>query len=65
VPKFPTLESKVVYAETDVSGSCAHVILANFSGEELTVPKATVLGVAEEMSESLVNDKRSTNACQK
>jgi len=46
----------VVHAETDVSGSCAHVILANFSDEELTVPKATVLGVAEEMSESLVND---------
>jgi len=56
VPKFPTLASKVVHAETDVSGSCAHVILANFSDEELTVPKATVLGVAEEMSESLVND---------
>lgn len=54
--KFRTLGSKVVHAETDVSGSCAHVILANFSDEELTVPKATVLGVAEEMSESLVND---------
>jgi len=65
VPKFPTLASKVVHAETDVSGNCAHVILASFSEEELTVPKATVLGVAEEMSESLVNDKRSTNACQK
>ena len=50
VPKFPTLASKFVHAETDVSGSCAHVILANFSDEELTVPKATVLGVAEEMS---------------
>jgi len=54
VHKFPTA-SKVVHAETDVSGSCAHVILANFSDVELTVPKATVLGVAEEMSESLVN----------
>ena len=42
--------------ETDVSGSCAHVILANFTDVELTVPKAMVLGVAEEMSESLVND---------
>jgi len=56
VPKFLTLESKVVHAETDVSGSCAHVILANFSDVELTVPKATVLGVAEEVSELLVND---------
>ena len=66
VHKFPTLASKVVHAETDVSGSCAHVILANFSDEDLTVPKVTMLGVAEEMSELLVNDiKRSTNACQK
>ena len=56
MPKFPTLASKVVHAETDVSGSCAHVILANFSDVELTVPKATVLGVAEEVSELLVND---------
>ena len=55
VPKFLTLESKVVHAETDVSGSCAHVILANFSDVELTVPKATVLGVAEEVSELLVD----------
>jgi hypothetical protein len=54
--KFPTLASKVVHAETDLSGSCAHVILANFSDVELTIPKATVLGVAEETSESLVND---------
>jgi hypothetical protein len=30
-------------------------MLANFSDEELTVPKATILGVAEEISESLVD----------
>ena len=54
--KFSTLASKVVHEETDVSGSCAHVILANFSDKDLKLPKATVLGVAEEMSESLVND---------
>ena len=54
--KFSTVESKVVHAETDVSGCYAHVILANFSDAELTVPKASVLGVAEEMSEPLVND---------
>ena len=29
--------------------------ISNFSDVELTVPKATVLGVAEEMSDSLVN----------
>jgi len=32
-------------------------MLANFSGEELTVSKATVLGVAEEISEDLVDNK--------
>jgi len=42
-------------------------MLANFSGEELTIPKATVLGVAEEISESLIDrvnakGKFSTNA---
>jgi hypothetical protein len=38
------------------------VILANLSDEELTVPKATILGVAEEISESLVDklQKRSS-----
>jgi len=30
-------------------------MLANFSNEPLVVPKATVLGVAEEISESFVN----------
>ena len=33
----------------------AYVMLTNFSGEELTVPKATVLGVAEEVSEDIVD----------
>ena len=30
-------------------------MVANFSKEELTIPKATVLGVAEETTEELVN----------
>jgi hypothetical protein len=30
-------------------------MLANFSGEKLTIPKATVLGVAEEVSETLID----------
>lgn len=34
--------------------SCVYVMLENFSDEALTVPKATVLGVAEEISEGLV-----------
>jgi hypothetical protein len=33
---------------------CAYVILANFNGE-LTVPKVTVHGVAEDISEDLVD----------
>jgi hypothetical protein len=32
----------------------ACVMLANFSDQTLTVPKSTVLGIAEEMSEPLV-----------
>jgi hypothetical protein len=35
----------------------AYVMLANFSTESLTIPKATVLGVAEEVSEALVDEK--------
>jgi hypothetical protein len=35
--------------------SCAFVIVANFSEEPLTIPKATVLGVTEEISETLAD----------
>jgi len=35
--------------------NCAYVMLTNFSDEALTVPKATVLGVAEGISESIVD----------
>jgi hypothetical protein len=35
--------------------SCACVMVANFSDEALTIPKATVLGIAEGISESLVD----------
>jgi len=44
--------------------SCACVMLANFSDEAVTIPKATVLGVAEGISESLmgkINAKSETN----
>jgi hypothetical protein len=30
-------------------------MVANFSNEQLTIPKATVLGVVEEMTDKLVN----------
>jgi len=35
--------------------NCAYVMIANFSNKTLTLPKATVLGVAEDVSESLVD----------
>jgi len=44
-----------VYPATRAPSSNAYVMLANFASETLTVPKATVLGLAEEVSEPLVN----------
>ena len=41
--------------ETGAPNRCAYVMLANFSNEPLVVSKTTVLGVTEEISESLVN----------
>jgi len=41
-----------------------HVMMVNFSHEEIQLPKATVLGVAEETSASIVadiNDEVKTN----
>ena len=43
--------SQSSYLETGAPSCCAYVMLANFSNEPLVVPKATVLGVAEEISE--------------
>ena len=31
--------------------NCVYVMLANFTNKELTIPKATIFGVAEEVSE--------------
>ena len=41
----------------EVTGSpnSAYVMIANFSGEELTLPKSTVIGLAEEVSEPLID----------
>jgi hypothetical protein len=49
------LTSPPKQANTDASAINVYVMLANFSHEELTLPKATVLGLAEEVSESLVD----------
>ena len=48
----------------DKSADSAYVMLANFSNEPLTIPKATTLGVAEEASEALIdkiNEKAETS----
>ena len=37
------------------SDNRALVMIANFSKEEQTIPKATILGVAEEITEELVD----------
>jgi len=37
------------------SADSAYVMLANFSNEPMTIPKSTILGVAEEVSESLID----------
>ena len=47
--------SRSSHGETGVHISCAYIKLANFSNEPLVVSKATILGVAEEISESLVD----------
>jgi hypothetical protein len=41
--------------QASVSSNSAYVMLANFSGEKLTIRKAKILGVAEEVSESLID----------
>jgi len=41
--------------ETQAAVYRAHVLVANFSDDPLTIPKSTVIGVAEPVSETLVN----------
>ena len=41
--------------------SCACVMFANFSDEVQTIPNATVLGIAEGISESLVDKINATS----
>ena len=49
------MTSKDDHTVTRALNSCVYVMVAIFSSEELTIPKATVLGVAEEISELLVD----------
>jgi len=49
------LTSPPEQANVDASANNVYVMLANFSQEKLTLPKATVLGLAEEVSEALID----------
>jgi len=49
------LTSSREHAATRSPSSCAYVMVANFTGESLTLPKATVLGIAEGISELIVD----------
>ena len=49
------LTSPPEQASVDASANSVYVMLSNFSQEKLTLPKATVLGVAEEVSEALID----------
>jgi hypothetical protein len=49
----PTSPSK--QADTDASAKKVYVRLATFSQEELTLPKATFLGLVEKVPETLIN----------
>jgi hypothetical protein len=47
-----SLQGRIV---REAARNCAYVMITNFSDEALQVPKATVLGIAEEVSESVVD----------
>ena len=55
---YETLVSSRVTCRRQLTNSCRrdriHVTVANFSQEEIVLPKATVVGVAEEISSSVV-----------
>jgi hypothetical protein len=49
------LTSQPIQVKIDTPADSVNVVLSNFSHEELILPKATVLGVAEEVSETLID----------
>ena len=62
-PELARNEAQPSRVETEPHKNCAYVMVANFSNEPLTLPKSTVLGVAEGVAESLV-DRINTDADQ-
>ena len=55
--KTSLIKSQAVHMVARSPNTRANVMLANFSDQALTVPKSTVLGIAEEASEPLIDDK--------
>ena len=49
------MKSQLSSKEVEVPRNCAYVMVANFTSEELVISKATILGVVEEISETLVD----------
>jgi len=49
------LTSSHEHTATRSPNSCAYVMDANFTGKPLTLPKVTVLGIAEGISEAIVD----------
>jgi len=47
--------SQDLHSTTETRDGCVFIMVANFTNEQLTISKATVLGVAEEMTDELVN----------
>ena len=54
-PEPSRTEAQASHGQTWPPKNCAYVLIANFSNETLTLSKATVLAVAEDVSESLVD----------
>jgi hypothetical protein len=54
VHESPRVKPQPSDSETEAPSSCAYVVVANFTNEALTISKASVLGIAEGISESLV-----------
>jgi hypothetical protein len=52
---LPHVTSRADRAEIQCSKDSVYVLLTKFSEETLTIPKATILGIAEEVPEQLID----------
>jgi hypothetical protein len=53
--RSPHVKNKADRAETELTGTRAYILVANFSNETLTLPQATVLGIAEPVGEDEID----------